>query len=63
MQTMLSYGHWGIHVIRAGEVLATYNYPVGTRGPIDSAKTERQAIEHCQRLGGEVKGPFFYKES
>lgn len=69
MQTTMEYGHWGITVstrANAGDYapvsLKTFGYPVGTRGPIDSAATEREAIAHCRSLGGVVKGPFFYRE-
>ena len=62
----LYYGHWGIDVLAArepgknyGAVLASYSYPVSTRGPVNSAETERLAIAHCLRIGGEVRGPFF----
>jgi hypothetical protein len=69
MTTQLQYGHWGITVFdkepgayAPSKIHATYYYPVGCRGPVDSADTERKAVDHCRRLGGVVKGPFFYKE-
>jgi hypothetical protein len=62
----MQYGHWGITVSTridprdyAPVSFKTFFYPVGARGPIDSAKTERAAIDYCRSLGGEVKGPFF----
>lgn len=68
MTVQLQYTSWGITLHGPGHfgpvsrrVLANYYYPVGTRGPVDSPTTERKAINHCQQLGGEVKGPFFYK--
>lgn len=64
--TTLQYGHWGITVSTRENLsdyapIATKNfsYPVGARGPVDSADTERQAIEYCRSLNGEVKGSFF----
>lgn len=62
MTTKLQYGNWGITVYDASQIFAQYTYPVGNRGPVDSSDTERKAIAHCKRLGGEVKGPFFYTE-
>lgn len=69
MTTTMQYGHWGITVATrenatdyAPHTTLTFPYPVGTRGPIDSAETEQKAIAYCRSLGGEVKGPFFYKE-
>ncbi len=62
MTAKLQYGNWGITVYSASQVFAQYAYPVGTRGPVNSAATERKAIAHCKRLGGEIKGPFFYNE-
>ncbi len=66
MYVSLEYGHWGITVSeRVNErdyapiKTTSYAYPVGTRGPVDSADTERKAIAHCRSLGGAVKGPFF----
>ena len=68
--TTMEYGHWGITVSTrenphdyAPTFFKTFPYPVGARGPIDSADTEREAIAYCRRLGGEVKGPFFYREA
>jgi hypothetical protein len=65
----MEYGHWGITVSSrhnksdyAPFAYKSFYYPVSTRGPINSAKTEKEAIEYCRSLGGEVKGPFFYKE-
>ena len=66
MHTRMEYGHWGITVATrnnprdyAPVSYKTFYYPVGTRGPIDSAQTELEAIEYCRSLGGEAKGPFF----
>ena len=69
MTTTLEYGHWGISV-NTRESSADYApksceffpYPVGGRGPINSAAAERAAIARGRELGGEIKGPFFYKE-
>lgn len=69
MPATLEYGHWGITVSERNNIndyaphnTTLYSYPIGTRGPIDDADTERLAIAHCRRLGGTIKGPFFYKE-
>jgi hypothetical protein len=67
MTTTMEYGHWGITVSTrnsphdyAPTSFKTFAYPVvNGRGPMDSADTERAAIEYCRSLGGEVKGPFF----
>ena len=67
--TTIEYGHWGITVATrnsphdyAPVETKHFGYPVGTRGPVDSADTERAAIAYCRSLGGEVKGPFFYRD-
>lgn len=64
--TTIEYGHWGITVSTrqhptdyAPTAYKTFAYPVGTRGPINSASVERDAIAYCRSLNGEVKGPFF----
>lgn len=69
MHVALQYGHWGITVAvryNADDYAPTHTeffpYPAGTRGPVDSADIEREAIERCRSLGGEAKGPFFYRE-
>lgn len=69
MNTTMEYGHWGITVSTranpgdyAPSACKFFPYPVGTRGPVDSADTEREAIAYSRSLGGEVKGPFFYRE-
>ena len=69
MTTTLEYGHWGISVsVRkfpadyAPKSCEFFPYPVGVLGPINSAATERAAIARGRELGGEIKGPFFYKE-
>ena len=66
MNTTMEYGHWGITVSQrhtktdyAPSHTEFFPYPVGARGPVDSAATERNAIARCRELGGEVKGPFF----
>jgi len=61
----MTYGHWNIRVTTTDgnqTTTQTFPYPVGFRGPVNSAATEREAIAYCRRLGGEVKGPFFYQE-
>ena len=65
----IQYGHWGITVsVRQDErdyapvKTWIYPYPVGIRGPIDCAQTEREAIARCRSLNGVVRGPFFYRE-
>lgn len=62
----LQYGHWGITVSQrnaaadyAPFACEFFSYPVSTRGPIDSAKTELAALDFARSLGGEPKGPFF----
>lgn len=62
----LQYGHWGITVSQRHQptdyapfTTEFFAYPVSTRGPIDSAKTELAAIEFARSLGAEPKGPFF----
>lgn len=62
----IQYGHWGITVSQrhnerdyAPFANEFFPYPVGTRGPCDSAKTEADAIARLQQLGGTPKGPFF----
>lgn len=67
MYISMQYGHWGITVsehINKGNYAPVkttfFGYPVGTRGPCDSAKVEAEAIAFCKNLGGEVKGPFFH---
>ncbi len=67
--TTMEYAHWGITVnsrIKQSDFAPfaskIFDYPVGTRGPVDSAATERKAITYCRSLGGTVKGPFFYQE-
>ncbi len=64
--TTLEYAHWGINVCThenpgdyAPIAIKHFGYPVGARGPVNSAETERQAIEYCHSLGGKAKGPFF----
>lgn len=65
--TSMEYGHWGITVSQrhnprdyAPFETKFFGYPVvNGRGPMDSSKTEREAIDYCRTLGGEVKGPFF----
>lgn len=66
MNTTMEYGHWGITVSTrsnprdyAPTAFKFFPYAVGTRGPIDDARAERDAIAYCRSLGGEVKGPFF----
>lgn len=63
----LEYGHWGITVSTrhsprdyAPASFKTFYYPVSTRGPINSATTEREAMEYARSLGGQPKGPFFH---
>lgn len=65
----MEYGHWGITVSQrrnekdyAPFATKSFTYPVSTRGPIDSAATEKEAIQYCRSLNGIIKGPFFYKE-
>lgn len=62
----IEYGHWGITVSQrhnerdyAPFTTDFFGYPVGTRGPCDSAATEAAAIERLVELGGTPKGPFF----
>ncbi len=69
MTTTIQYGHWGITVSTrvhkddyAPIYIKEFGYPVGTRGPIDDWRTEFLAIQYCRSIGGEVKGPFFYRE-
>lgn len=65
----MEYGHWGITVWQrqhetdyAPFYVKSFGYPVvNSRGPVDSAETEEQAMEHCRSLGGIPKGPFFTK--
>ena len=63
----IQYGHWDITVSQrhaptdyAPFSVKSFPYPIGPRGPIDSADTERAAIAFFRSLGGEPKGPFFY---
>lgn len=65
----MHYGHWGITVSTRNDPrdyapVSTdfFPYPVGNRGPVDCKGIERLAIDHCRSMGGEVKGPFFYRE-
>lgn len=67
--TTMQYGHWGISVTTrdrrhdyAPVEIKEFPYPVSTRGPLESPLVERMAIAYCRSLGGEVKGPFFYRE-
>jgi hypothetical protein len=63
----IQYGHWGITVSQrhsdadyAPFETRHFGYPViNGRGPMDSAQVEKDAMEYCRSLGGEVKGPFF----
>ena len=68
MYTSLEYGHWGITVSQrdcktdyAPFTTKTFSYPVSTRGPINSAETERFAIAYAKSIdpNAEIKGPFF----
>lgn len=66
MYTTMHYGHWGITVSQrlapsdyAPVATEFFSYPVGLRGPSDSADTEQRAMARCRELGGTPKGPFF----
>ncbi len=66
MYVCLQYSHWGITVsTRENETdyapidIVSFPYPVGARGPIDSAKTEAEAMAFCVSKGGVVTGPWF----
>ena len=69
MHTDMEYGHWGITVStrrNKGDYAPIeckfFGYPVvNGRGPMDSSKTENEAIEYCRSKNGIVKGPFFKK--
>jgi hypothetical protein len=63
MEASIYYGHWGIDVTKRDGEAVHFEYPIGTRGPVNSAETERKAITLFRREGGVPKGPFFYRET